>query len=519
MSKRRASDVFVECLEAEGVKPRVRHPGRGDARPQRVARRLVDRVRPRPPRAGRRLHGRHVRAASPAAPASASARSARARRTSSPPSPTPTSTARRSWRSPARATSSACTRSRTSTSTSSRSCGRSRSGTRALTAPEIIPEVVRKAFKVAESEKPGADAPRAARGRHGRAGRRRAAAAPAPGPARARRARAAQGRRRSSATRSTRSRWPATASCARAPRPRCASSPARPASRWPRRSWARACSTTTDPHALGTVGLQSRDYAMAGFEDADVVIAIGYDLVEHSPKHWNPSGDKKIVVHRLRAGRDRRVLHPRGRAGRRHLPRAQPPGRGVPRTCRTPAGSRACATSCSAASRRRRTTTRFPMQPPRALWEIRQALGREDILISDVGLHKLWIGRMFPAHEPNTVMIANGLAGMGFAIPCAIAAKLVHPERKVVTVNGDGGFAHELPGARDGDAPGHAVRQRHLGEPPVRLDRVEAGQEVRAPLRHRLHEPRLRASWPSPSACPRGAASRSTTSVATSATP
>ena len=57
-----------------------------------------------------------------------------------------------------------------------------------------------------------------------------------------------------------------------------------------------------------------------------------------------------------------------------------------------------------------------------------------------MGLHKLWIGRMFPAHEPNTVLIANGLAGMGFALPCAVAAKLVHPERKVVTVNGDGGF-------------------------------------------------------------------------------
>jgi hypothetical protein len=82
----------------------------------------------------------------------------------------------------------------------------------------------------------------------------------------------------------------------------------------------------------------------------------------------------------------------------------------------------------------------FPVQPPRALWDIRRALGPKDVLISDVGLHKLWIGRMFPAHEPNTVMIANGLAGMGFAVPCAIAAKLVHPDRRVVTVNGDGGF-------------------------------------------------------------------------------
>jgi acetolactate synthase I/II/III large subunit len=82
----------------------------------------------------------------------------------------------------------------------------------------------------------------------------------------------------------------------------------------------------------------------------------------------------------------------------------------------------------------------FPMRPPRALWEIRRVLGRRDILVSDVGLHKLWIARMFPAHEPDTVFIANGLAGMGIALPTAIAAKLVHPDRSVVTVNGDGGF-------------------------------------------------------------------------------
>jgi acetolactate synthase-1/2/3 large subunit len=80
------------------------------------------------------------------------------------------------------------------------------------------------------------------------------------------------------------------------------------------------------------------------------------------------------------------------------------------------------------------------MSPPRVLWEIRELLGREDILVSDVGLHKLWIGRMFPAREPGTVLIANGLAGMGFALPTAIAAKLVHPGRNVVAVHGDGGF-------------------------------------------------------------------------------
>lgn len=82
----------------------------------------------------------------------------------------------------------------------------------------------------------------------------------------------------------------------------------------------------------------------------------------------------------------------------------------------------------------------FPMRPPRVLWDIREALGPDDILVSDVGLHKLWIGRMFPAHEPGTVLIANGLAGMGFALPTAIGAKLVYPDRKVIAVSGDGGF-------------------------------------------------------------------------------
>jgi len=67
-------------------------------------------------------------------------------------------------------------------------------------------------------------------------------------------------------------------------------------------------------------------------------------------------------------------------------------------------------------------------------------MGREDILISDVGSHKLWIARTFPAYEPNSVLISNGLAAMGIALPAAVAAKLVHPERKVVAVSGDGGF-------------------------------------------------------------------------------
>ena len=193
------------------------------------------------------------------------------------------------------------------------------------------------------------------------------------------------------------------------------------------------------PKALGSVGLQSGDYAMAGFDDADVVLAIGYDLVEHSPQHWNPARDKRIVcIDSVAAEIDEYFIPDVELVGDIYhvLTRLAEECRHVPHV----GGSTRLREVVQGRFEAARGDDQFPAQPPRALWEIREVLGRNDILISDVGLHKLWIGRMFPAYEPNTVLIANGLAGMGFAVPAAIAAKLVHPDRKVVTVNGDGGF-------------------------------------------------------------------------------
>lgn len=204
------------------------------------------------------------------------------------------------------------------------------------------------------------------------------------------------------------------------------------------------------PLALGATGLQAGDYAMAGFEDADVVITVGYDLVEQSPKLWNPHRDKTIVcIDSLPAEIDAYfspavqlvgdIYHVLSRLAEECRGMVQPGG--SPRLHET---TLRLLTGC-------RDDTSFPMRPGRVLSEIRSLLGREDILVSDVGLHKLWIGRLWPALEPNTTLIANGLAGMGFATPAAIAAKLVHPDRSVVAVSGDGGFlmnAQELETAR-----------------------------------------------------------------------
>jgi acetolactate synthase-1/2/3 large subunit len=194
-----------------------------------------------------------------------------------------------------------------------------------------------------------------------------------------------------------------------------------------------------DPHALGTVGIQSRDYALAGFDDADVVITVGYDLVEHAPANWNPRRDKRIVcIDTVSPDVDAHFITEADLIGdlSHILTRLAEMLGDIART----AGHSRLNEIVLGRLEASRDDNAFPMQPPRALWEIRRALGRRDILISDVGLHKLWIARMFPAHEPDTVFIANGLAGMGIALPTAIAAKLVHPDRNVVTVSGDGGF-------------------------------------------------------------------------------
>src|SRR5213596_3076416 len=164
-----------------------------------------------------------------------------------------------------------------------------------VTAPEIIPEVVRKAFKVAESEKPGSThlelpedvmaeeveaspLPRRRLVRPEPAARELLKAADAIRNAINPVALAGNGVTRAGAA-------PALREFARATGIAVAET-----------FMGKGAMDYTDPQALGTVGLQSRDYAMAGFEDADVVIAMGYDLVEHAPKHWNPEGDKKIVV-------------------------------------------------------------------------------------------------------------------------------------------------------------------------------------------------------------------------------
>jgi acetolactate synthase-1/2/3 large subunit len=83
---------------------------------------------------------------------------------------------------------------------------------------------------------------------------------------------------------------------------------------------------------------------------------------------------------------------------------------------------------------------RFPLVPQRVVADTRAALGRDDIVLADTGAVKMWMARLYPTYTPNSCLISNGLSTMGFALPGALAAALVYPERKIVAAVGDGAF-------------------------------------------------------------------------------
>ena len=195
-----------------------------------------------------------------------------------------------------------------------------------------------------------------------------------------------------------------------------------------------------DPHplALGAIGLSMRDHVNEAFAAADVIIAVGYDVVEYAPRSWNPKHDKQIVhVDMSPAEVDAAYIVEVGVVG--DIVSALD-------ALALAAEPHATAHGLQFGKRLRdeleqgRNDDSFPLKPQRILADLRSVLAAADIVISDVGAHKMWLARLFPCLQPNTCIISNGFASMGMAVPGAVAAKLAHPDRRVVAVTGDGGF-------------------------------------------------------------------------------
>jgi acetolactate synthase-1/2/3 large subunit len=192
------------------------------------------------------------------------------------------------------------------------------------------------------------------------------------------------------------------------------------------------------PCALGSAGLQANDYVSIGFNRADVIICVGYDLVEYHPYLWHPTRDRTIIHidhspaetdahYPVRVGVNGDLKHSLVRIA--ELAR---PHRGH--------HLRPLREALIGEMNQHRDDTDYPVKPQKVIWDLRTALDLEDIVVCDVGAHKMWMARMFRCELPNTCLISNGFASMGIAVPGAIAAKLVHPGRNVVAVTGDAGF-------------------------------------------------------------------------------
>jgi acetolactate synthase-1/2/3 large subunit len=195
----------------------------------------------------------------------------------------------------------------------------------------------------------------------------------------------------------------------------------------------------SEPLSLYTIGLLARDYTSAVMEQADVVIAIGYDFVEYAPCFWNPHRDKRIVhIDGSPAEVDEHYIVDVGLLGDlRHsldlIGAAVPP-------FDLSWSSIARKTVLDGFEAELAGSPSWPLRPQHLMRELRTALRPDDLVVCDVGAHKLWMARMFACEVPNSCIISNGFAAMGIAVPGAIAAKLSFPERRVVAVTGDGGF-------------------------------------------------------------------------------
>jgi acetolactate synthase-1/2/3 large subunit len=194
------------------------------------------------------------------------------------------------------------------------------------------------------------------------------------------------------------------------------------------------------------------DYVNFGFDRADLIIAVGYELQEFDPARINPRGDKKIIhLHRFPAEVDAHYdvavgLHSDIGRSLDALAEAITPSTPVapavppaPETPVAPGGDRIRSLLAAELARGQRDD-RFPLAPARIVADTRTALRRDDIVLVDTGALKMWMARLYPTYEPNTCLISNGLSTMAWTVPGAIGAKIARPECRVLVATGDGAF-------------------------------------------------------------------------------
>jgi len=207
---------------------------------------------------------------------------------------------------------------------------------------------------------------------------------------------------------------------------------------------AKGCVDMDADYCLYPIGLSAKDVVSYALDAADVVLTIGYDMVEYHPELWNSDTDKHIVHIDFLPAEIDEFYHPETEVVGDLAHALWMINERVDAL-----GGLTFDTTQQAATRRDMTAELEmnkdddavgALKPQKVIWDVRQAMGAHDILLSDVGAHKMWIARHYQCHEPNTCLIPNGFCSMGFALPGAISASLINPDKKVMSISGDAGF-------------------------------------------------------------------------------
>lgn len=191
-------------------------------------------------------------------------------------------------------------------------------------------------------------------------------------------------------------------------------------------------------YSLFATGIHARDYVNCGIDGADLIITVGYNIVEYPPYLWNRELDKKIINIDFVESLPDRYFNPSIEligdiaSSVRELAESIQVKREFPIFKNT----RLFIEEKISASVRKS----YPPLPQTIVQDVRKVLGRKDIITLDNGIYKLWFSRLYKAYAPNTVILDNALASMGAGLSAGITAKLLHPERRVLAICGDGGF-------------------------------------------------------------------------------
>ncbi|WP_430426114.1 acetolactate synthase large subunit [Phenylobacterium sp.] len=196
----------------------------------------------------------------------------------------------------------------------------------------------------------------------------------------------------------------------------------------------------TNPKFMGCAALSAGDFVHRAIGAADLIINVGHDVIEKPPFFMQQGGTEVIHIN-FRSAEVDPVYFPQyeviGDIGNAIwqikediLPQA---GWDFAKMHKARAAEVEHAAKYD-------TDQRFPIYPQYLVKQIREAMPQDGIICLDNGVYKIWFARNYPAYMPNTVLLDNALATMGAGLPSAMASSMVYPDRKVMAICGDGGF-------------------------------------------------------------------------------